>query len=153
MKHKTAEVDHDMNFKTLFKGKYYGVLRWHQLDELWIKIKNDDEGWYCYEIGKSPPTEMKRGNALKQIIDGIDSNLREKHDEDYCGIVYVDNLEKPRFIKVFDPKNIGTSCSIGTKAPLPEWIMSKVRPEDLSVNEEANKYKKRWLGNLFSKKS
>ena len=151
-----AEVLVGNDFKTIFRGKFFGVLRWHQLEDIWSKVKRDAEvGWYCYEIRENPPAKLKQGEELILLIDEIDSILRHKHDEDYCGVVYVDDLESPTYIKVFDPKKMGTSCSIGTTAPLPEWVISKVIPQDLLVHYESAKknvkYKKHWLGNLFTK--
>ena len=34
-------------FKTAFKGKFLGILKWHQLDDLWVKVKDtNEEGWF-----------------------------------------------------------------------------------------------------------
>ncbi len=143
----------DGDFRTTFKGKFYGVLRWHQLDEVWKKVNSDAKsGWYCYKVGKTPPTEMKHNKELNLFIKGLNTALHDKHEEDYCGVVYVDDLETPSFIKVFDPKNMGTSCSIGKISPLPEWIISKIPPQDISRDDDKpEKTPKRWLGSLFSK--
>lgn len=140
------------NFKELFKGKFYGVLRWHQLDHTWDVVKLEKaEGWYIYEINKSIPDIVTQNNALTIEIERIDQYLRKKHNEDYCGIVYVDNLDKPEFIKVFDPQSLGTSCSIAKTPPLPKWIISKVKPHELTLQKEVTNKPKRWLGNLFAK--
>ena len=151
-----TEVLEELDFKTIFKGKFYGVLRWPQLDQIWSKVKGDAEaGWYSYEICKKPPAHPMQGEELINFIDEIDLTLRQKHDEGYCGIVYVDDLDSPTYIKVFDPKKMGTSCNIGTTAPLPVWVISKVIPQDLSVDDIIAKkpvrFKKSWLGNIFTK--
>ncbi len=140
------------NFKELFKGKFYGVLRWHQLEHIWDVVKSKkDQGWYVYEINKNIPSELTIEDALVTEIDLIDKHLRKEHDEEYCGIVYADDLDTPEFIKVFDPKSLGTSCSIAKTPPLPKWIISKVKPEELTVKKEESNKPKRWLGNLFAK--
>jgi len=141
------------DFNKVFKSKFYGVLRWHQLDVIWDAVKKEgDSGWYLYEVDGQVPDSLTSGKELNGFIDELDKELRTGHDEDYCGIVYTDDLKAPSFIKVFDPSNLGTSCSIGTTAPPPKWIISKLRPEKLSTIEKKPQFKKRWLGNLFSKK-
>lgn len=138
------------NFITAFKGKFYGILKWNQLDDLWLKVKKDkNNGWYLYAIGDEPPTELTKNNELEAVIDEIDVLLRREHNEDYCGIVYADNLETPSFIKVFDPNNVGTSCSIATTAPLPGWVVSKLPPSDLSAPMKQTAKRRRWWDRLF----
>ena len=140
------------NFIELFKGKFYGVLRWHHLEHIWDVVKSKkDQGWYVYEINKDIPSKLTIEDALVTEIDLIDKHLRKEHDEEYCGIVYADDLQNPEFIKVFDPKSLGTSCSIAKTPPLPKWIISKVKPEELTVKIEESNKPKHWLGNLFAK--
>ncbi len=150
MKHemKTPYIE---RFSELFKGKFYGVLRWHQLEHIWEVVKSDKaEGWYIYQINQSAPDAVVQNDELTLKIEQIDRYLREQHDEDYCGIVYADNLDKPEFIKVFDPESLGTSCSIAKTPPLPKWIISKIKPQILTLPHENINKPKRWFGNLFS---
>lgn len=142
----------ESNFNELFNGKFYGVLRWQQLNHIWDVVKSDEaESWYIYEINESTPETATKNNDLTLKIEQIDLHLRKEHDEDYCGIVYADNLENPEFIKVFDPENLGTSCSIAKTPPLPKWIISKVKPQVLTLKKEDTNKPKRWIGKLFSK--
>ena len=112
---------------------------------------NEAEGWYIYEVNRSVPDSVTQNNNVAIKIEQIDQHLRKEHEEDYCGIVYADNLDNPEFIKVFDPKSIGTSCSIAKTPPLPKWIISKIKPQQLTQQIEATNKTKRWLGNLFAK--
>ena len=142
----------ESNFNELFNGKFYGVLRWQQLNHIWDVVKSDEaESRYIYEINESTPETATKNNDLTLKIEQIDLHLRKEHDEDYCGIVYADNLENPEFIKVFDPENLGTSCSIAKTPPLPKWIISKVKPQVLTLKKEDTNKPKRWIGKLFSK--
>ncbi|KAG1694815.1 Carbamoyl-phosphate synthase small chain [Nymphon striatum] len=140
------------SYKDLFKGKFYGVLRWHQLDSIWnILTLMQTRGWYVYEVNKQVPENTLIAEELQSKIASLDAYIREHHEEEYCGIVYANELDTPDFIKVFDPKNLGTSCSIAKTPPLPKWIISLAKPEDLSVNDDEPNKPKRWLGNLFAK--
>jgi len=139
-------------FEQAFKGKFYGVLKWKQLEELWdILIKNNDDGWYVYAIGDEPPTELISGEAFDTVLNELDMLLRREHNEDYCGIVYTDSLKTPSFIKVFDPNNVGTSCSIAKTPPLPGWIISKLAPSDLLAPMKQTAKRKRWWNKLLNK--
>ncbi|GAA0399489.1 hypothetical protein GCM10009133_05360 [Cocleimonas flava] len=140
------------DFLALFKSKFYGVLKWHQLDHIWDVVKADsDEEWYIYETDKTVPEKPMLEKDLITYIEKIDLSLRAEHKEDYCGIVYADNLEKPNFIKVFDPKGLGSSCSIAKTPPLPKWTITKSKPQNLQVKDKPENQPKRWLGKLFSK--
>lgn len=152
MSHEALNVV-ESEFLESFNGKFYGVLRWHQLDVIWDAIRKDsDSGWYIYQTKNQPPRELTLGDEFNTFIEDLDKELRDDHEEDYCGIVYVDDMENPRFIKVYDPSNLGTSCSIAKTAPPPKWIISKQLPEKLATDEPPKKYQKRWFGNLFAKK-
>ena len=148
---KSEPMEPTRSFEQAFKGKFYGVLKWKQLDELWSAVKNDQsEGWYLYAIGEEPPTELIKGEALEAVVDELDVLLRREHDEDYCGIVYTDDLNTPSFIKVFDPNNVGTSCSIAKTPPLPGWTISKLPPSDLLAPMKQTAKRKRWWDKLFN---
>ena len=142
--------DGNQDFKSAFKGKFYGVLKWDQLDEIWLKVKEKaDEGWFIYAVGEEPPTEKTQGIELSTFIDKLDVLLRREHDEAYCGIVYANDLTNPSYIKVFDPNNIGTSCSVGQDAPLPGWIISKIPPIDLPKAMKPTANRRRWWQKVF----
>jgi len=140
------------SFSSAFKGKFFGVLKWKQLDELWEIVKKDQkEGWYVYAIGEEPPTDLVKDEALVKIVNELNMLLRREHNEDYCGIVYTDDLKTPSFIKVFDPNNVGTSCSIAKTPPLPGWIISKLPPSNLLAPMKQTKERKRWWDRLLNK--
>ena len=142
----------DITFEQAFKGKFYGILKWKQLDDLWYIAKQESEdGWYLYAIGEEPPTKMIKGEAFDAVINELDMLLRREHNEDYCGIVYTDDLKKPSFIKVFDPNNVGTSCSIAKTPPLPGWVISKLPPSDLLAPLKQTAKRKRWWDKLLNK--
>ena len=140
----------DNAFKTAFKSKFFGVLKWDQLDDLWLKVKaTSKQGWFIYAVGEEPPTEITQGKDIDMFIDKLDVLLRREHDEAYCGIVYANDLTNPSYIKVFDPNHIGTSCSVGQDAPLPGWIISKIPPIDLPEAMKPTANRRRWWQKVF----
>ena len=115
-----------------FRGSFSGILRWPQLEQLWTRVLEDEQtGWYVYAVGEEPPTTKLSGQTLTKVVHELDMLLRRDHDEDYCGIVYTDDIVKPTFIKVFDPNNLGSTCGSSGKPPLPGWILSKIQPINL----------------------
>jgi hypothetical protein len=134
-----------------FSGRFSGVLHWDQLDELWkILQEAGSDDWFIYAVGDSPPEESSLYLELENFIKEVNTLLRQDHDESYCGIVYVDNFTQPTFIKIFDPNNLGTSCSTGLAPPLPAWVLSKMPPIDLPSAMPPTQSRKRWWKRLFN---
>ena len=132
-------------FLAAFKGGFSGILRWPQLDELWRRIREDaDGGWYIYAVGGRPPDSPSSGQQLTRFLDEIDKLLRTDHEEDYCGIVYADNRDRPTFIKIYDPNNLGVVCGSSESPPLPGWMLSKLKPVDLRAALTSAQNRKRW---------
>jgi hypothetical protein len=134
-----------------FKGNFTSTMRWHDLDTFWDVLKRyADDNWYIYAVGETPPDSMVAKANLLNFIEKIDELLHKDHDEDYCGIVYVDNKEAPAFIKIFDPNNLGVSCGFSDNPPLPGWILSRIQPVELESALNPPKVRQRWWQQLFT---
>lgn len=134
-----------------FRGSFTSTMRWHDLDAFWEVLKaHADDHWYIYAVGEVPPVDTVEKSYLLNFIDRIDELLHKEHDEDYCGIVYVDNKEAPEFIKIFDPNNLGVTCGFSEKPPLPGWILSRVPPVELEAALYPPKNRQRWWQQIFS---
>lgn len=133
-----------------FRGRFTSLMRWHQLDEFWDTFRQQVEnGWYIYHVGDAPPEHPVDREKLLAFIDEIDALLHREHAEDYCGIVYTDSKEKPSFIKIFDPHNLGVSCGYSEKPPLPGWILSMIRPIELEEALYPSASRRRWWQRIF----
>ena len=139
-------------FQRLYTGRLWSVMAWDQLTAFWQRI-DPAAGWYLVAVGVSPaPTfGMSPADAasVSAFIARIDALLRAEHHESYCGIVYADDLENPRLIKIFDPNNLGSSCGSSKNPPGPGWIMSRLAPDDLGVEKPAPAGRQRWWRELF----
>jgi hypothetical protein len=143
--------DQQTDFYTAFRGTFSGVLRWEQLDALWERLRaGADNGWYLYAIGEPPPEAPVERDALLRFIEEVDVLLRREHGEDYCGIVYVDDMQTPTFVKIFDPNNLGVSCGYSDNPPLPGWILSRLPPVDLQAPMPQPGNRRRWWQRLFA---
>ena len=127
-----------------FRGGFTSALRWHHLDDLWQQVRARPDGWYVYAIGETLPTESLSAQSLSLFVDEIDTLLHREHDEDYCGIVYADDLQIPDMIKIYDPNNLGVSCGYSDNPPLPGWVLSHIPPVDIQANMVIPANRRRW---------
>jgi len=143
--------DEQQRFMQAFRGSFTSALRWHHLDDLWERLtERADDGWYIYAIGEAPPAQPADGDRMRTFITEIDQLLRQEHEEDYCGIVYADDLKQPTFVKIYDPNNLGVSCGYSDNPPLPGWLLTRIRPFDLHSEQILPKNRRRWWQRLFS---
>jgi hypothetical protein len=138
-------------FVSAFRGNFTSTMRWHDLDDFWnvLKAQTDDQ-WFIYAVGEEPPENPAAKQDLLNFIEKIDQLLRKEHEEDYCGIVYIDNKASPEFIKIFDPNNLGVTCGFSDNPPLPGWILSRIQPVELEQALNPPKNRQRWWQQLFA---
>ncbi len=140
------------DFQQAFRGSFTSALRWHHLDSLWARVREDAAGgWFLYALGESVPTEAATSEQVTEFVTEIDALLRLEHQEDYCGIVYADDLKVPRLIKIYDPNHLGVSCGYSDNPPLPGWVMSKLVPVALEQTAASPKNRRRWWQSLWQK--
>ncbi len=145
----TIETSPMTEFQRLNTGRLWSVMSWDQLTALWQRI-DPAAGWYLLAVGVSPaPTVESDAPAVSAFIERIDALLRAEHHESYCGIVYADDLDNPRLIKIYDPNNLGSSCGSSKNPPLPGWIMSRVPPDEILAARPATESRKRWWQGLL----
>ena len=120
-------------FIEAFRGRLAGIRQWQELDAFWELLKKStDDKWYIYTIGEPVPAAPASREQLVFFVNDINKRLRQEHEEDYCGIVYVDDKQQPAFIKIYDPGNLGVVCGFSDSPPLPGWILSRVQPVELN---------------------
>lgn len=137
-------------FERRYHGLLYSLLSWDQLTAFWPNI-DPAEGWYIYALGEPVPERPSTSDQVAKFIEHVDQLLRKEHHEDYCGIVYADDLVKPRLVKIYDPNNLGVSCGSSKNPPPPGWVLSLDAPTELTVVGPTPANRKRWWQNLFSR--
>ncbi|MEQ1661213.1 MAG: hypothetical protein ABL877_00800 [Thiobacillus sp.] len=132
-------------FDRYYNGLLYSVMRWDQLTAFWQKV-DAEAGWFIYAVGQDVPQQPVSADRLQKFMREMDVLLRNDHHEDYCAIVYADNLDAPNFIKIYDPNHLGSSCgsSAMKSSILPGWLMSKTLPRELEVHAPVTGQRKRW---------
>ena len=138
-------------FLNKYRGFLAGVMKWPELTQLWLNIRNQTESeWYIYAVGDAVPVVPATSGQLHQFIESVDEILHRDHAEDYCGIVYVDDAEQPTFVKIYDPNNLGVVCGFSDNPPLPGWVMSQLAPVDLEQAFPPPANRQRWWKKIFS---
>lgn len=144
-----VETEVDLYLKA-FKGRFTSLMRWEHLDVFWETLCSQaDDGWYIYHIGEAAPEQAVSKQQLETFITEIDKLLRQEHEEEYCAIVYADDHERPSFIKIFDPHNLGVSCGFSENPPLPGWVLSKIKPIDIAEALRPANNRRRWWQKIF----
>jgi len=143
-------VQQDNAFLRAFNGTLTSTLRWHDLDSFWDVLRGcAAAGWYVYALGETPPQTPVEADKLREFIAAMDALLRKEHQEEYCAIVYADDLNAPSLVKIYDPNNLGVSCGYSDNPPLPGWVLSLEPPVDI-VAMAHTASRKRWWQKIFS---
>jgi hypothetical protein len=134
-----------------FRGSFTSLLKWPDLDTFWqVLDAQADADWYIYAIGEQVPTAPANAEQVRTFIKEIDKLLRQEHEEDYCGIVYVDDKTQPSFIKIYDPNNLGVTCGFSDNPPMPGWVLSTLAPVELNEQTFLPQNRRRWWQRLFA---
>lgn len=133
-----------------FRGSFKSTMRWEHLDQLWERLRDMPDGWFVYAVGEPVPQQQAAADEFVHFLEQVDELLRREHDEDYCGIVYADNLQQPAMVKIYDPNNLGVSCGYSENPPLPGWVLSRIPPVELESSTILPGNRRRWWQRLFA---
>ncbi|WXT99368.1 MAG: hypothetical protein Ctma_0064 [Catillopecten margaritatus gill symbiont] len=107
-------------------------MQWDDCDALLGKlITEPTNDWYFYDTLSPVPQKTIGADELSKKLTHIHDTLKTEHKERYCGIVYADDLENPTFVKIFHPNNLGKACGSSENPPIPQWLLSKTKPQDV----------------------
>ena len=138
-----------LDFDRALNGMLYSLLSWKQLSEFWLRI-DPAAGWYLYAVGEAVPASPAPAAQVQTFVREMDTLLRRDHDEDYCGIVFADDLEHPSLVKIYDPQHLGSSCGSSKNRPLPGWVMSRMPPTEIRPQSAVPENRKRWWKTVLS---
>ncbi len=95
------------------------------------EVKQTGGQWYVFDPSQDAPEMPLSGNELQVALDAAQTLVNQRRELPMSGAVYVDNRETPTFFKVFDPANMGSSCSCSTEPVMPRYIFSQIKPDSL----------------------
>ncbi len=135
-------------FARKWNGTLWGIRHWEGLNGLWRTMRARS-GWYAYMPGEGVPSAPLAADQLARLLAELDALLHRDHRHDYCGIVYADDPANPTLVKVFDPNDLGSSCSHGGEPTVPRWVFSLDPPESVRSSGPTPSGRKRWWQGLF----
>ncbi len=130
------EMQEDMpmtaTYDEIFSGRLSGILQWPQFEAVWAALAARPQGWYVRDFkNRELPDAPMPQEEFVVFLKTTEEFLRKRHREDYCGFLYVDDRENPSFLKVFDPRKMGSACGCGG-AVTPRWTISSMRPQPVA---------------------
>lgn len=135
-------------FERIYNGMLYSLMTWTQFDAFWSGI-DPATGWYLYAVGQNLPAQAAEPDDVRAFLREIGMLLKREHEEEYCGIVYADDLQHPSLVKIYDPHQLGSSCGSSGTTVLPGWVMSRMPPADLKPVAPVPNNRKRWWAALW----
>jgi len=131
MHHRLTTPLPESDFWQLFSKRASGILQWSDMDAFWAQLKHAGGHWYVFDPSQDAPETPLSGNELQVALDTAQTLVNQRRELPMSGAVYVDNRETPTFFKVFDPANMGSSCSCSTEPVMPRYIFSRIKPDSL----------------------
>ena len=128
-----------MTFRDIYFGKFYGVLMWKQFDAHWSWLNDHLDGWYVWQCDQDQPTKPLDASAFKAFLVEAKEFVRLQDSAKQCGFMYIDAPSEPTFLKVFDPKRMGSACGCSGEPILPRWTISKLAPCPLTAQQDSAK--------------
>lgn len=138
------------DFLEHYNGLLRGIRDWPRWDSLCAQLSAAaDDGWFVYYVGQETPSAPLPRDTFRRVLAEIDALLHRDHRESYLGIVYVDDFDAPRLIKIYDPNNLGSSCGSSGHQVQPGWVLSRMPPVPLG-DVLLPESRKRWWRQLFA---
>lgn len=121
----------DTFFWNAYQGRFSGILNWADVDAFWLRLSAASGDWFVFDLEQPSPDTSATSGELTETLASAHALINSRRDMSHCGAIYVDNVDNPTFIKIFDPAAMGSSCNISGIPILPRWIFSRIRPDDL----------------------
>lgn len=137
------DMKQQSQFMQFWNGPFKGVLSWKELDKTWDYVQQQGL-WYVYPTDQAAPNKPASKQELNDFIKMIDQTINPKKQQGFSGVAFVDDRESPQLIKVFNPKLLGCGSGQCDAKPLPHWIISSMRPDDLKAQTQQTKKQAFW---------
>lgn len=132
------------DFERRMLGDLVGMLHWPQFDALWQRLREAPQGWFVCEADQAAPLQPSDPGRFLARLGELEALLKRELRTGYCGLVYVDDPDAPGFVKIFDPRTLGSMCSHGGTATPPAWVLSRCRPARYPAASQAADTGGRW---------
>ena len=120
----------DTPYWNKYNGRFFGLLKWEQMDALWLQLHDYPSDWYVFDFEKPQPSLVSSAEDFKQFLNDAMGFLLSRKINEHGGLVYVDEQTAPEFIKIFDPRKMGSSCGGSGGRTYPRWTISIIKPDE-----------------------
>ena len=123
----------------LVQGNLYGLLDWADFDRVCKQICDaTDQGWFIYEIDKPLPDRASTNIETTEFVESLNSSVHAEYSREHCGIAFVDSIDSPTILKVFNPGLLKSICNVYGSSPVHGWVISRIKPVELVSSTEIN---------------
>ncbi|MDU8927757.1 hypothetical protein RXV86_10210 [Alisedimentitalea sp. MJ-SS2] len=131
----------DTPYWNAFQGKLHGFPMWQMLDRFWPVLEASGGEWFIHDLeSDAVPDTTASAEELATLLKSVAEMYEPARSRSFCGVVFVDDLKAPGFVKLFDPWKMGASCGSSGERTLPRYVLSRIKPDSLPVaNEEPEK--------------
>jgi hypothetical protein len=121
----------DTAYWNRYGGRFSGILKWEDLDGFWGRLQSSPDAWYVFDPEQKIPLAAQTSQAFSETVATARALLETRREMSHSGAIYTDHMERPTFVKVFDPSNMGSACNISGQRTMPRWIFSHIPPDPL----------------------
>lgn len=138
-----------MGYLAQFQGRFIGIMQWDDYHALFERLSGNPNDWYLYDTSKVTPKTVVSADDFLNSINNIKKIIKNERQERYCGIVYTNSLNSPDFVKIFHPNNLGKSCGSSENPPIPQWLLSKIKPVNVIKKFNSSPEKRGFISKYF----
>jgi len=121
----------DTAFWAAYQGRFSGVLNWPDVEAFWASMAASSGGWFVFGTEQVAPDATATAAEFAETLGKATELINTRRDRSHCGAIYVDDIQSPTFIKIFDPAAMGSACNISGIPVLPRWIISRIKPDNV----------------------
>ena len=121
----------DTPFWTAYLGRFHGILNWPDVEGFWTEMAASNDDWFIFDSEHAAPDTAASASELAATLTAATTLINTRRDRSHCGAIYVDDIQSPTFIKIFDPAAMGSACNISGIPVLPRWIISRIKPDNV----------------------
>jgi len=123
----------DTAFWAAYNGRFSGILNWPDVEAFWASLAASSDDWFVFDTEHAAPDTPASAAEFTATLTAASALINTRREGSHCGAIYLDDIQCPKFIKIFDPAAMGSACNISSIPVLPRWILSRIKPDEMLV--------------------
>ena len=126
----------DTPYWTRFQGRFHGFPLWNMLDRFWPVLENSGGAWFIHDLESGVVPDQPASDAeFSAILGSAVEMYAPARSRSFSGVVFVDDVNTPGFVKLFDPWKMGASCGSSGARTMPRYVLTRMQPDPLPIIE------------------